>query len=194
LLAAATASPVLCANALMSGRSLPTFLELIGPREGRTNSVATLLLGLVLCFLLLPQLLTSAVLWIRASDPRMYLIPPFWFIGMYQVLIGQGGRVFPPLAAMALEALAAVAAVSVVAYRYDAGVARRYDAGADRGRGALGASGDCHFRFELCARAYGAGAGRPAGLQLCPWLPRHSKWLPLRRTSPPRLQLPDREA
>jgi exo-beta-1,3-glucanase (GH17 family) len=48
LLAAGTASPVLCATALMSGRSLPTFLELIGPREGRTNSVATLLLGLAL--------------------------------------------------------------------------------------------------------------------------------------------------
>lgn len=48
LLAAATASPVLCANALMSGRSLPTFLQLIGPREDRTDSFATLLLGLVL--------------------------------------------------------------------------------------------------------------------------------------------------
>jgi hypothetical protein len=48
LLAAATASPVLCAIALMSGRSLPTFLQLIGPREGRTLSFPTLLLGLAL--------------------------------------------------------------------------------------------------------------------------------------------------
>jgi glucan 1,3-beta-glucosidase len=48
LLAAAIASPVLCASALMSGRSLPTFQDLIGPREGRTQSFATLLLGLVL--------------------------------------------------------------------------------------------------------------------------------------------------
>ncbi len=48
LLAAATVAPVLCANALMSGRSLPTFLQLIGPREDRTNSFATLLLGLAL--------------------------------------------------------------------------------------------------------------------------------------------------
>ena len=40
LLAAAIASPLLCANALMSGRALPTFLELIGPREGRTSSSA----------------------------------------------------------------------------------------------------------------------------------------------------------
>jgi glucan 1,3-beta-glucosidase len=45
LLAAAIASPLLCANALMSGRSLPTFLELLGPRDARTRSVLTMLLG-----------------------------------------------------------------------------------------------------------------------------------------------------
>jgi exo-beta-1,3-glucanase (GH17 family) len=45
LLAAGILSPILCAYAAMSGRPLPTFLELLGPREGRTGSV---LLGLVL--------------------------------------------------------------------------------------------------------------------------------------------------
>ncbi len=48
LLAAGIASPMLCANAAMSGRPLPTFLELLGPREGRTRSVLTVLLGLTL--------------------------------------------------------------------------------------------------------------------------------------------------
>jgi glucan 1,3-beta-glucosidase len=48
LLAAAIASPMLCANALMSGRALPTFLELLGPREGRTGSVPAMLLGAAL--------------------------------------------------------------------------------------------------------------------------------------------------
>ena len=48
LLVAAIASPVLCADAMMSGRGLPTFLELIGPREGRTRSVPTMVLGFVL--------------------------------------------------------------------------------------------------------------------------------------------------
>jgi len=48
LLAAALASPLLAANALMSGRALPTFLELLGPREMRTRSVLTVVLGLVL--------------------------------------------------------------------------------------------------------------------------------------------------
>jgi glucan 1,3-beta-glucosidase len=48
LLAAGIASPVLSANALMSGRALPTFLELLGPRDARTGSVLAVLLGLVL--------------------------------------------------------------------------------------------------------------------------------------------------
>src|SRR5436309_14720925 len=44
LLTAAIASPMLCANALMSGRPLPTFLELLGPRDGRAASVLTMIL------------------------------------------------------------------------------------------------------------------------------------------------------
>jgi glucan 1,3-beta-glucosidase len=48
LLAAAMAAPLLCANAAMSGRASPTFLELLGPREGRTRSFLTILLGTVL--------------------------------------------------------------------------------------------------------------------------------------------------
>ena len=48
LLAAGTAAPLLGAHALMSGRSLPTFLELLGPRPGRTKSVSTALLGIAL--------------------------------------------------------------------------------------------------------------------------------------------------
>jgi hypothetical protein len=48
LLAAGIASPLLCSNAMMSGRALPTFLELLGPRDDRTGSVLTILLGAVL--------------------------------------------------------------------------------------------------------------------------------------------------
>jgi exo-beta-1,3-glucanase (GH17 family) len=45
LLTAAIAAPLLCANALMSGRALPTFLELLGPHEDRTGSVLTMMMG-----------------------------------------------------------------------------------------------------------------------------------------------------
>ena len=48
LLAAGVASPLLCANALMSGRALPTFLELLGPREARNRSALPILLALAL--------------------------------------------------------------------------------------------------------------------------------------------------
>jgi exo-beta-1,3-glucanase (GH17 family) len=48
LLTAAIASPLLCAHAVMSGRSLPTFLELLGPREFRGGSALTNLLGISL--------------------------------------------------------------------------------------------------------------------------------------------------
>jgi exo-beta-1,3-glucanase (GH17 family) len=47
LLAVAIASPMLCANAAMSGRPLPTFLDLLGPRDGRNRPLLTVLLGLV---------------------------------------------------------------------------------------------------------------------------------------------------
>jgi exo-beta-1,3-glucanase (GH17 family) len=47
-LAAAAASPVLCANALMSGRRTPTFLELIGPKAYRTTSALAIMHGLAL--------------------------------------------------------------------------------------------------------------------------------------------------
>lgn len=48
LLLATTASPVFGANALMSGRSSPSFLELLGPEGYRTKSMPTIMLGLAL--------------------------------------------------------------------------------------------------------------------------------------------------
>jgi exo-beta-1,3-glucanase (GH17 family) len=48
LLAMAIASPLLCTNALMAGRALPTFLELLGPRDLRARSALSILLALVL--------------------------------------------------------------------------------------------------------------------------------------------------
>jgi len=48
LLAAAIASPLFGAHALMSGRSLPTFLELIGPSDYRDRSWTVVILSLVL--------------------------------------------------------------------------------------------------------------------------------------------------
>ncbi|MEO6784327.1 MAG: beta-(1-6) glucans synthase, partial [Bradyrhizobium sp.] len=67
LLAAGIASPLLSSHALMSGRALPTFLELLGPRETRTRSVLTILLGIVLAVTTLVAAETALGF---AFDPR----------------------------------------------------------------------------------------------------------------------------
>ncbi len=72
LLAAATAAPLLCTNALMSGRPLPAFLELMGPRESRTQSLSTLLLGVVL--ILVTVIAAGAALDLM-FDPRWQDLP-----------------------------------------------------------------------------------------------------------------------
>lgn len=48
LLAAAIAAPLLSAHALIAGRSLPTFLELVGPRDYRGKGVLMALLAIAL--------------------------------------------------------------------------------------------------------------------------------------------------
>jgi exo-beta-1,3-glucanase (GH17 family) len=86
LLAAGIASPMLCANALMSGRALPTFLELLGPRDQRTRSVLTFLLGAVL---LVTTLVGAETALGFMFDPRYKDFPfaaltmavlPFWML------------------------------------------------------------------------------------------------------------------
>ena len=89
LLAAAIASPVLCADALMSGRALPTFQELIGPREGRIPSAPTMVLGFVLT---LTTLLAGETALGLLFDPRWRDFPfasltmavvPFWTLTQF---------------------------------------------------------------------------------------------------------------
>jgi glucan 1,3-beta-glucosidase len=72
LLAAAIASPLLCANALMSGRALPTFLELLGPRDGRAKSALTMMLGVVL---IVTTLIGTVSALGFVFDPRYYDFP-----------------------------------------------------------------------------------------------------------------------
>ena len=67
LLAAGVASPMLSSHALMSGRALPTFLELLGPREERTRSILTIMLGTVLAVTTLVAAETALGF---AFDPR----------------------------------------------------------------------------------------------------------------------------
>ena len=72
LLAAAAAAPLLCAIALMSGRSLPAFVELMGPGENRPRSFPTFALGIVL--VAIAVIATGAALG-SVFDPRWQDLP-----------------------------------------------------------------------------------------------------------------------
>ena len=89
LLAAAIASPLIGANALMSGRGLPTFLELVGPRENKTLPNATMFLGLVLT---VTTLIATETALGFVFDPRWRDFPfagltmavvPFWTLAVF---------------------------------------------------------------------------------------------------------------
>jgi glucan 1,3-beta-glucosidase len=113
LLAAAIASPMLCANAAMSGRPLPTFLELIGPQGLRTKSVLSALLGLVL---VVTTVIAAATALGFAFDPR-YRDFPFASLTMAVVpfaalmLLNRPKEGTRPIAEAAFAGLLATAAL-----------------------------------------------------------------------------------
>ncbi|MBR1230165.1 MULTISPECIES: glycosyl hydrolase family 17 protein [unclassified Bradyrhizobium] len=88
LLTAAIALPLLCANALMAGRPLPSFRELLGPRESWPSSVPALVLGVVL---MITTLITVEVALGLVFDPRSRDFPfasvtmaavPLWTVAL----------------------------------------------------------------------------------------------------------------
>jgi exo-beta-1,3-glucanase (GH17 family) len=89
LLAAGIVAPLLAASVQMSGRSLPTFLEILGPRPGRTTSRRMLLLGLTLGVTTVIAVETALGL---VFDPRYKDFPfaaltmavvPFWMLMVF---------------------------------------------------------------------------------------------------------------
>jgi glucan 1,3-beta-glucosidase len=114
LLAAAIASPMLCANAAMSGRPLPTFLELLGPRDGRTRSVLTMLLGLTL---IVTAVIGAETALGFAFDPR-YRDFPFASLTMAVVPFGALMLLNRPKEGVRPIAESAFAGVFVVAALY----------------------------------------------------------------------------
>ena len=115
LLAAAIASPLLCAHALMSGRSLPTFLELLGPRDYKSRSVLTILLTIVLA---ITAVIAAETALGFTFDPRyrdfpyasltMAVVP---FMGLMVLNRPQSGT--RPIAESVFAGLLAIAAVYV---------------------------------------------------------------------------------
>jgi glucan 1,3-beta-glucosidase len=113
LLAAGIASPLLCAHTAMVGRPLPTFLDLLGPREGRKLTPLTALLCVVLAVTTLMAAQTALGF---AFDPR-YRDFPFASLTMAVVPFAalmllnrpkEGGR---PIAESTFAGLLVVAAL-----------------------------------------------------------------------------------
>ena len=146
LLAAGIASPMLCAYAAMSGRPLPTFLELLGPRDGRTGTVLTVLLGLTL---IVTTLIGAETALGFAFDPR-YRDFPFASLTMAVVPFAALMLLNRPKEGMRPIAESAFAGVLVIAALYT---------GAQRRRTEL--AGDVDLRDLPSARGHAvAGAGR----------------------------------
>jgi exo-beta-1,3-glucanase (GH17 family) len=81
LFGAGVAAPLLSSSALISGRALPSFLELIGPSESRTRSLATQVLGFTLILITLIAVLTALSL---VFDPRQRDFP---FAGLTMAVV-----------------------------------------------------------------------------------------------------------
>jgi glucan 1,3-beta-glucosidase len=116
LLAAGIASPLLTANALMSGRPLPTFLDLVGPQEWRARSATTFILGGVLA---VTTLIGSETALGFVFDPR-YRDFPFASLSMAVIpfaglmLLNRPQQGVRPIAEAVFAGLLALAALYTV--------------------------------------------------------------------------------
>jgi len=113
LLAAGIVAPLLSTNALMSGRALPSFLEVLGPPKGRTQLFMTNILGitLIVTTLIATQTALGLVFDARWRDfPFAGLtmaVVPFWTL----TLLNRAKSGSRPIAEAVFAGLFAVAAL-----------------------------------------------------------------------------------
>jgi hypothetical protein len=94
-------------------------INLLRPRAFKIVSRCIQLQGIValLLFLfLLPIISAGLPAWEPAHDPGFFWLPPLWFVGVYQTLLGSGEAVFHSLASIAVVALALVTLACAAAY------------------------------------------------------------------------------
>ncbi|GIQ77834.1 beta-(1-6) glucans synthase [Bradyrhizobium sp. RD5-C2] len=116
LLAAAIASPLLTAHALIAGRSLPTFLELVGPRDYRGKGAIGAVLAIVL---VITTVIAAETALGFAFDPR-YRDFPYASLTMAVVpfalltMLNRPKEGIRPLAESVFAGLLAIAAVYTI--------------------------------------------------------------------------------
>jgi predicted permease len=115
-------------------------MNLLPPRWFRRISAyvqMALVVMLVLAFLGLVPVVANSIRWIRAGHEWLGYLPPFWFLGLYQEMIGRGSTFFSWQASIALKAMGAAAAVSALAWAasYRRHLARSLECLEPRGEG-----------------------------------------------------------
>jgi hypothetical protein len=91
----------------------------LSPRVFKKVSLCTQILAMVALLLLLFLLPIFSVLvpaWQRAPGPALYWLPPLWFVGLYQTLLGSGDALFHSLAEVGMMALGLVALTCAAGY------------------------------------------------------------------------------
>jgi hypothetical protein len=74
------------------------------------------IVALLLLLFLLPIISAGLPAWERSRAPGLLWVPPLWFVGVYQTLLGSGDAVFHSLAKIALLALGLVTLACVAGY------------------------------------------------------------------------------
>lgn len=72
--------------------------------------------ALVCLFFLLPIIPSQLPRWERANSRLLFALPPMWFLGLYQTLLGSHDALFQSLARIGIRALALSAVVAVATY------------------------------------------------------------------------------
>ena len=102
-------------------------LLLIVPRahlQAASTAVRSAMLCALVLSLPLAARLPAVAPLLAAGSPSLYLVPPVWFLGVEELLLGHGTPYFTRLAGIAAAALAASLVVAVGSYSY---LYRRFD-------------------------------------------------------------------
>lgn len=94
-------------------------INLLRPRWFKWISLAVQVLAMTVLlslFFLLPLVSTLVASWKRTGSINLYLLPPLWFVGLYQKLLGSHDPLWASLARFAVRGLGLAAFVSALTY------------------------------------------------------------------------------
>ncbi len=94
-------------------------INLLGPRAFKKVSLyvqVLVMIGLLLLLFLMPIFSTLLPAWQRTRSAQLFWLPPLWFLGLYQTLLGSDDAVFHSLAWIAIMALGLVILACAAGY------------------------------------------------------------------------------